>query len=62
MPLASVGSQVEVARALQIDAPKVDAMVGKAHELSSKLKERRADLITAAVTDRLDIATYGKAG
>ncbi len=37
-------------------------MVGKAQELSSKPKERRAALITAAVTGRLEIATYGKAG
>jgi type I restriction enzyme S subunit len=62
MPLPPVGSQVEVVRALQVDAPKVDAMVGKAQQLSAKLKERRAALITAAVTGKLDVTTYGKAG
>lgn len=62
MPLPPVAAQVEVARALQVDAPKVDAMVGKAEQLSAKLKERRAALITAAVTGRLDVTTYGKAG
>lgn len=62
MPLPPVGSQFEVARALQVDAPKVDAMVDKAQRLSAKLKERRAALITAAVTGRLDVTTYGKAG
>ncbi|WP_151523704.1 restriction endonuclease subunit S [Serinicoccus kebangsaanensis] len=62
MPLPHVESQVEVARALAADAPKVDAMVAKAQELSSKLRERRAALITAAVTGKLDVTTYGKAG
>lgn len=62
MPLPPVESQVAVARALKLDAPKVDAMVSKAQQLSAKLKERRAALITAAVTGRLDVSTYGKAG
>lgn len=62
MPLPPVAAQVEVARALLVDAPKVDAMVGKAEQLSAKLKERRAALITAAVTGTLDVTTYGKAG
>jgi len=30
--------------------------------LTDALKERRAALITAAVTGRLDVTTYGKAG
>lgn len=62
MPLPPVAAQVEVARALLVDAPKVDAMVDKAEQLSAKLRERRAALITAAVTGRLDVTTYGKAG
>ncbi len=62
MQLPPVESQVAVARALKLDAPKVDAMVSKAQQLSAKLKERRTALITAAVTGRLDVTTYGKAG
>ncbi|MTB70688.1 hypothetical protein GGG17_01585 [Arsenicicoccus sp. MKL-02] len=62
MSLPPVASQIAVTRALKEDAPKVDAMVGKAQELSANLKERRAALITAAVKGRLDVTTYGKAG
>ncbi len=62
MPLPPVGSQIAVARALKDDAHKVDAMVDKAEQLRAKLKERRAALITAAVTGSLDVTTYGKAG
>lgn len=43
-------------------AVKVDSIVAKAQELRASLAERRAALITEAVTGTLDVTTYGKAG
>lgn len=37
-------------------------LIAKAKELISVMRERRAALITAAVTGKLDLTTYGKAG
>lgn len=62
MPLPEVALQAEAVRVLEPRTAKVNAMVDKAQQLSVKLKERRAALITAAVTGRLDVTTYGKAG
>lgn len=62
MPLPGLAQQTEVVRVLQPRTAKIDAMVDKAEQLSAKLRERRAALITAAVTGRLDVTTYGKAG
>lgn len=62
MPLPSLDQQEDVVRVLEEEVPKVTAMVVKAQELSTVLRERRAALITAAVTGTLDISTYGKVG
>lgn len=40
----------------------IDAVARKARVLMNLLRERRAALITAAVTGKLDVATYGQAG
>lgn len=40
----------------------MDGLVDRATALVEVLQERRAALITAAVTGKLDVTTYGKAG
>ena len=62
MPMPPVQEQVRVVRDVESAMSKIEAMIGKATELSSVLRERRAALITGAVTGKLDVATYGKAG
>ena len=62
MPLPPVTQQVEAVREVESETSKIYSMVAKAKELSAALRERRAALITAAVTGKLDVSTYGKAG
>ena len=40
----------------------MDVLIDRAIGLVAMLRERRAALITAAVTGKLDVSTYGKAG
>ena len=56
--------QLQTSMADQIDRETagIDAVVGKVGVLTGRLRERRAALITAAVTGTLDFTTYGKAG
>lgn len=62
MPLPALARQGEVMSLVWPRAVKVDSIVAKAQELRASLAERRAALITAAVTGKLDVTSYGKAG
>lgn len=62
MPLPDLARQAEAVSFIRPRLVEIDAMVVKAQELCSILAERRAALITAAVTGSLDVTTYGKAG
>lgn len=54
--------QTFIADKIDRETAGIDAVVGKVGVLTGRLRERRAALITAAVTGRLDVTTYGKAG
>lgn len=56
----SIQEQSEIAAYLDEQTGKIDAMIAKAKEFISLARERRAALITAAVTGRIDMST-GKA-
>jgi len=62
IPVPPLQEQREVVKELEQDLGRMDALVDKAIGLVATLRERRAALITAAVTGRLDVTTYGKAG
>jgi type I restriction enzyme S subunit len=54
--------QTSIADKIDRETAGIDAVVGKVGALTGRLRERRAALITAAVTGTLDVTTYGKAG
>jgi type I restriction enzyme S subunit len=54
--------QTSIADKIDRETAGIDAVVGKVGVLTGRLRERRAALITAAVTGTLDVTTYGKAG
>lgn len=62
IPVPPLEEQREVVQHLEQDLGRMDALVEKAIGLVAMLRERRAALITAAVTGKLDVSTYGKAG
>lgn len=57
-----IDEQRRIAEEASAAVAKVDRLINKASELIATMKERRAALITAAVTGQLDVATYGKGG
>ncbi|QDO87085.1 restriction endonuclease subunit S [Ornithinimicrobium ciconiae] len=62
IPVPPLDEQRDIVEHLQQDLGRMDALVDRAIALVAMLRERRAALITAAVTGRLDVTTYGKAG
>lgn len=50
--------QPRIASEVQVANAKVDALAAKARELIEVMKERRAALISAAVTGQLDVDSY----
>ncbi|WP_253272707.1 restriction endonuclease subunit S [Arsenicicoccus sp. oral taxon 190] len=54
--------QTSMAARIDRETRRIDAVVDKARALMGTMRERRAALITAAVTGTLDVTTYGKAG
>lgn len=62
IPLPPLDEQRAIVEDLEQELRRMDALVDQATALVTLLRERRAALITAAVTGRLDVSTYGKAG
>lgn len=55
-----IQEQQRIAEETSAAMDEVDRLIAKANELIATMKERRAALITAAVTGQLDVATYGR--
>jgi len=62
VPLPPLEEQRAIGEHLGRLERQIEAIIEKTLETISKLKERRAALITAAVTGRIDVDTHGKAG
>ena len=62
IPVPPLEEQREVVKHLEQDLGRMDVLIDRAIGLVAMLRERRAALITAAVTGKLDVSTYGKAG
>ena len=62
VPLPSLRQQRDLVREWRATASRIDMMLSRGWALRDVLVERRAALITAAVTGTLDVTTYGKAG
>jgi type I restriction enzyme, S subunit len=60
IPLPPIDAQREIARYLDRKTAKIDALIAKAEEFIGVARERRAALITEAVTGGIDVST-GKA-
>ena len=61
MPAPHLDEQRRIAAHLDEQTTKIDALIGKAERFIELAKERRAALITAAVTGQIDIRTAGVA-
>lgn len=57
-----VGMQRAIVKQIDEQTSRVDTLIAKANEHIALARERRAALITAAVTGQLDVRTEGKAG
>lgn len=57
MPLPSLEQQREIADHLDRETAKIDALIAKAERFIELAQERRAALITAAVTGQIEIPT-----
>ncbi|WP_193312892.1 restriction endonuclease subunit S [Georgenia subflava] len=55
LPVPSHSEQLEIVAHLDVTTARIDAMIAKAQESIALMKERRAALISAAVTGRLDV-------
>lgn len=44
---------------IEIESRRIDALMGKTQQSIDLLKEKRAALITAAVTGKIDVRDYG---
>lgn len=55
LPVPPLADQKEIARAIRAATTKIDALIAKAEQFIALSKERRAALITAAVTGQLEI-------
>jgi len=62
VPMPSLDEQSRLVSKLEDAVAKIDTLIAKAQEHIALAKERRAALITAAVTGQLDVRTAGKAG
>lgn len=61
VPSPSVSSQQAILDAFGAAASRIDAVIAKAQEHIALAKERRAALVTEAVTGRIDVTTMGRA-
>src|SRR5699024_2849771 len=52
-----IGEQVQIVRHLDEQTSRIDALIAKAEEHIALARERRAALITAAVTGQIDVRT-----
>lgn len=57
-----IGEQVQITRHLDEQTSRIDALIAKTEEHIALAKERRAALITAAVTGQFDVRTARKVG
>lgn len=57
IPLPPIDEQREIARYLDRKTAKIDALIAKAEEFIGLARERRASLITEAVTGGIDVST-----
>jgi type I restriction enzyme S subunit len=55
VPLPPVTEQTIIATYLDVEAAKIDRMIGKVEEAIVRLQEYRVTLITAAVTGKIDL-------
>lgn len=62
VPVLAYQEQRDIAAYLDKETCRIDALIAKAEEHIALAKERRAALITAAVTGQFDVRTAGKAG
>lgn len=62
IPVPPLDEQQTIVDHLDEELRRMDGLVDRATALVEVLQERRAALITAAVTGKLDVTTYGKAG
>ena len=62
IPMLPIDAQLRVVNRLDEQTAQIDALISKAWEHIALAKERRAALITAAVTGQLDVRTSRKAG
>jgi type I restriction enzyme S subunit len=60
IPWPKLDEQRRIVAFVDNETAKIRALMDKTRELISTMKERRAALITAAVTGQLDVSTYGK--
>ena len=57
VPVPALGDQREIADHLDRETAKIDALIAKAERFIDLAQERRAALITAAVTGQIEIPT-----
>lgn len=62
IPIPPLDEQGTIVDRLEQELRRMDRLIDRATALVQVLQERRAALITAAVTGKLDVTTYGKAG
>ena len=58
LPVPPKGEQVEIVKVLDTETAKLDDLVSEATKAIDLLKERRATLISAAVTGKIDVRTF----
>ena len=59
IPVPPRVEQEAIAKFLQREAAKIDALIAKVHEGIEKLKEYRTALVSAAVTGKIDVRDGG---
>lgn len=57
VPLVPLDAQRKIVQSVEVRLSRIDALIAKAEEFIGLARERRAALITAAVTGRLDVST-----
>ena len=62
LPFPPLAEQTAIVAFLDRETAKIDALTTKTQHTINLLQERRAALITAAVTGQIDVGTYKKSG
>lgn len=57
VPLVPLGAQRKIVARIEMQLSRIDALIAKAEEFIGLARERRAALITEAVTGRIDVST-----